>query len=57
MALLPDMEPFRLGRPLNVGGGVNNIGSVEDSNGDPHPERASFTPSEEEGDSDDFDDI
>jgi hypothetical protein len=51
MPLLPDMEPFRLGRPLNVGERVNYIGGL--SNGDPGPEYALFTSEEEESDSDD----
>lgn len=57
MPLLPDMEPFRLGRPLNVGKDVNYIGGLDDSNGDidPGPEFAIFTSSEEEeSDSDDM---
>jgi hypothetical protein len=50
MPLLPDMEPFRLGRPLNVGERVNYIGGI--SNGEPCPEYALFTSEEEESDSD-----
>ena len=53
MPLLANMEPFRLGQPLDVGKGVNYIGGV--SNGDPHPEYAIFTSEEEESDSDDSD--
>jgi hypothetical protein len=53
MPLLPNMEPFRLGQPLNVGNGINYIGGLDDSNGDRRPEYASYT-SSEEGDSDDI---
>ena len=49
MALLPNMEPFRLGQPLNVGNDVSYIGGLD---GDPCPEYAMFTSDEEESDSD-----
>ena len=52
MPLLPNMKPFRLDQPLNVGKGVNYIGSLDASSGDPSPEYAFFTTSEEESDSD-----
>lgn len=52
MPLLPEMEPFRLGQPLNVGNGVY-IGGLDASNGDYCPEHAIFTSEEEESDSDD----
>ena len=55
MPLLPDMQPFRLGQRLNVGGSVNYIGGLDVSNGDPRPEFAPFTTDEEESDSDDAD--
>ena len=48
MALLPNMEPFRLGQPLNVGNDVTYISGLD---GDPRPEYAMFT-SDEESDSD-----
>ena len=47
MALLPNMEPFCLGQPLNVGKDVTYSGM----DGDPCPEYAMFT-SDEESDSD-----
>jgi hypothetical protein len=52
MALLPDMQPFRLGRPLDVGKGINYIGGLDASSSDPCPEFAFFTSEEEESDSD-----
>jgi hypothetical protein len=55
MPLLPEMEPFRLGQPLDVGNGVNYIGGFDVSNGGPRPERAIFTSEEEESDSGDSD--
>jgi hypothetical protein len=56
MPLLPNVEPFRLGRPLNVGKNVNYIGGLDVSsssvsNSDPQPEYAFFTSSEEESES------
>ena len=53
MSLLPNMEPFRLGRPLVVGRDVNYIGGLDASSSDPvpHPEYAYFT-SDEESDTD-----
>jgi hypothetical protein len=65
--LLPDMEPFRLGQPLEVGKGVNYIGGLDGNSslddgslddgslddGEPVPEYAMFTSEEEESDSDD----
>ena len=55
MPLLPDMQPFRLGQRLNIGGSVNYIGGLDVSNGDPRPEYAPFTTDEEESDSNDAD--
>jgi hypothetical protein len=55
MPLLPNMGPFRLGQPLNVGKCVNYIGGLDVSNGEPCPEYAFFTSEEEESDSDDSD--
>lgn len=49
MALLPNMEPFCLGQPLNIGNNVSYIGGLD---GDPSPEYAMFTSDEEESDSD-----
>jgi len=49
MDLLPNMEPFRLGQPLNIGNNVSYIGGLD---GDPRPEYAIFTSDEEEDDSD-----
>jgi hypothetical protein len=49
MPLLPNMQPFRLGQPLDVGKNVNYIGGldVSESISDPHPEYADFTTSDE----------
>jgi hypothetical protein len=53
MPLLPDMEPFRLGRPLDIGKNVNYIGGLELSESSsssiplPLPEYAHFTSDEE----------
>jgi hypothetical protein len=58
MSLLPNMEPFRLGRPLVVGRDVNYIGGLDVSSSDPvpHPEYACFT-SDEESDTDSDDEL
>ena len=58
MAVLPNMEPFRLGRPIAVGTNTNYIGGLDVSAPSssvpvPHPEYADFTSdeeSDEEGD-------
>jgi hypothetical protein len=49
MPLLPDMQPFRLNQPLDVGNGVNyiQVGGLGVSNGEPCPEYAIFTSDEE----------
>lgn len=56
MALLPNMAPFRLGHPIDVGRNTNYIGGLDvsalsSSVPVPRPEYADFT-SDEEGDTD-----
>jgi hypothetical protein len=57
LPLLPDLEPFRLGQPLDVGNRVDYIGGLDVSNseGEPGPEYAFFTSEEEESDSNNSD--
>ena len=55
MALLPDMEPFRLGQPLDAGRNINYIGGIDVSalSSDipvPRPELADFTDESSEED-------
>ena len=55
MPLLPDMEPFRLGQPLDVGRNINYIGGVDVSAlpsdvPAPRPKFADFTTDEESDD-------
>lgn len=47
--LLPNMEQFRLGQPLNVGRGINYIGGLDilSSTPAPGPEYAYLTPDED----------
>ena len=57
MDLLPNMAPFRLGRPIDVGAKANYIGGLDISTSSnsvpvPHPEYADFT-SDGDGDTDD----
>ena len=57
MALLPDMEPFRLGQPLDAGRNINYIGGINVSalSSDvpvPLPEFADFTTDESSGEDD-----
>jgi hypothetical protein len=49
MSLLPNVEPFHLGRPLVVGRDVNYIGGLDVLSSDPalHPKYACFTSDEE----------
>ena len=52
MPQLLNLEPFRLGQPLNVGQNLNYIGGLDDSALSsnvfmPHPEYAEFTSDEE----------
>ena len=54
--LLSNMAPFRLGRPLDVGGNTNyigglNVSTLPSSVPVPHPEYADFTSDEESSDS------
>jgi hypothetical protein len=61
MALLPDMEPFRLGQPLDAGRNINYIGGIDVSalSSDvpvPLPEFADFT-TDESSDEDDEDEL
>ena len=58
MALLPDMEPFRLGQPLDIARNGNYIGGLDVSAlpSDvpvPHPECADFTSDDETDNSED----
>jgi len=49
MPLLPDMEPFRLGQPLDAGRNINYIGGIDVSalpSDVPLPEFADFTSDE-----------
>ena len=53
VALLPNMAPFRLGHPINVGTNTNYIGGLDvsaPSSSVPmlHPEYADFTSDEED---------
>jgi len=55
MALLPDMAPFRLGHPIDVGTNTNYIGGLDVSAPSssvpaPHPEYADFTSDEDDED-------
>ena len=55
--LLPNMAPFRLGHPIDVGVKTNHIGGLDISTSSnsvpvPHPEYADFT-SDGDGDTDD----
>lgn len=59
MALLPNMEPFCLGQPLNLGGRSTYLGRLEESSealpldfNRPGAEYALFTDSDEESGSD-----
>jgi hypothetical protein len=61
MALLPDLEPFCLGQPLDAGRNINYIGGIEVSalSSDvpvPLPEFADFT-TDESSDEDDEDEL
>ena len=61
MALLPDMEPFRLGQPLDAGRNINYIGGIGVSalSSDvpvPLPEFADFT-TDESSEEDDEDEL
>ena len=49
MPLLPDMQPFHLGQPLNFEKDINYIGGLDISklNIEPCPEYADFTTSDE----------
>ena len=56
MALLPNMEPFRLGQPLNLGGKSTYMGGLEESSdalpldfNRPGAEFALFTDSDDSG--------
>ena len=53
MALLPNMAPFCLGHPIDVGTNTNYIGGLDVSAPSssvpaPHPEYADFTSDEED---------
>jgi len=55
MPILPNMEAFRLGRPLDLGTKINYIGGLDGSMGpSPSPEYADFTDKDDdESDSED----
>jgi hypothetical protein len=57
MDLLPNMAPFRLGRPIDAGKKISYIGGIDVSAllsgvSVPHPEYADFTDKEGDTDSD-----
>ena len=64
MALLPNLEPFRLGQPLNLGGKSTYVGGLEESSEDlpfdfnrPGAEYAIFTDSDHDSSNDSGPDV